>query len=49
MAEPEVVAQHFTEAGLAIEAIGYWRKAGQLASARWANREAVSSARRLLR
>jgi len=38
---PEVVAQHFTKAGLASEAIGYWRKAGQLASARSANREAV--------
>jgi tetratricopeptide (TPR) repeat protein len=38
---PEVVAHHFTEAGLASEAIGYWRKAGQLASARSANREAV--------
>ena len=34
---PEVVAHHFTEAGLASEAIGYWRKAGQRASARWAN------------
>jgi class 3 adenylate cyclase/tetratricopeptide (TPR) repeat protein len=38
---PEAVAHHFTEAGLASEAIGYWRKAGQLASARSANREAV--------
>jgi DNA-binding SARP family transcriptional activator/tetratricopeptide (TPR) repeat protein len=38
---PEVVAHHFTGAGLASEAIGYWRKAGQLASARSANREAV--------
>ena len=28
---PEVVAQHFTEAGLASEAIGYWLKAGRLA------------------
>jgi tetratricopeptide (TPR) repeat protein len=40
---PEVVAHHFTEAGLASEAIGYWRRAGQLASARSANREAVTS------
>jgi tetratricopeptide (TPR) repeat protein len=40
---PEVVAHHFTEAGLASEAIGNWRKAGQLASARSANREAVKS------
>jgi tetratricopeptide (TPR) repeat protein len=38
---PEVVAYHFTEASLASEAIGYWHKAGQLASARSANREAV--------
>ena len=40
---PEVVAHHFTEAGLASEAIGYWVKAGRLAYARWANREAVKS------
>lgn len=39
---PEVVAHHFTEAGTASEAIGYWLKAGRLASARSANREAVS-------
>ena len=41
--QPEVVAHHFTEAGLASEAIGYWLKAGRLAYARWANREAVNS------
>ena len=40
---PEVVAQHFTEAGLASEAIGYWLKAGRLASARSANLEAAKS------
>ena len=40
---PEVVAHHFTEAGLASEAIGYWLKAGRLAYARSANREAVKS------
>ncbi|SEP24273.1 Transcriptional regulatory protein, C terminal [Rhodospirillales bacterium URHD0017] len=39
--QPEVVARHFTEAGLASESIGYWVKAGRLAHARWANREAV--------
>jgi class 3 adenylate cyclase/DNA-binding SARP family transcriptional activator len=39
---PELVAHHFTEAKLASEAIGYWRKAGQLASARSAGREAVT-------
>jgi DNA-binding SARP family transcriptional activator/class 3 adenylate cyclase len=40
---PELVAHHFTEAGFAGEAVGYWRRAGQLASARSANREAVTS------
>jgi class 3 adenylate cyclase/DNA-binding SARP family transcriptional activator len=40
---PEVVAHHFTEAGLASEAIGYWVKAGRLAYARSANREAAKS------
>ncbi|MDE5462204.1 BTAD domain-containing putative transcriptional regulator [Bradyrhizobium sp. CSS354] len=40
---PEVVAHHFTEAGRASEAIVYWLKAGRLARARSANREAVSS------
>jgi class 3 adenylate cyclase len=41
--QPEIVAHHFTEASLADEAISYWRKAGQLAASRSANREAVSS------
>jgi tetratricopeptide (TPR) repeat protein len=40
---PEVVAHHFAAAGLASEAIDYWVKAGRLASARSAYREAVSS------
>ena len=39
---PELVAHHFTEAGLPNEAIGYWRRAGQIASARSANREALN-------
>jgi DNA-binding SARP family transcriptional activator len=39
---PEVVAHHFTEAGFVSEAIGGWLKAGRLAYARSANREAVS-------
>jgi class 3 adenylate cyclase/tetratricopeptide (TPR) repeat protein len=38
---PELVARHLTEAGLTSAAIGYWRKAGQLASRRSANLEAV--------
>nr|WP_249150832.1 BTAD domain-containing putative transcriptional regulator [Bradyrhizobium sp. JYMT SZCCT0180] len=39
--QPEVVAHHFTEAGRASEAMGYWVKAGRLAQARWAHHEAV--------
>jgi class 3 adenylate cyclase/tetratricopeptide (TPR) repeat protein len=38
---PEVVAHHFTEAGLVSEAVDNWAKAGRLSHARWANREAV--------
>jgi class 3 adenylate cyclase/DNA-binding SARP family transcriptional activator len=38
---PETVAHHFTEAGLASEAIDYWLKAGRLAHVRWALREGV--------
>jgi predicted ATPase len=45
---PEVVAHHFTEAGLASEAICYWRKAGAMAQRRGANEEAVSHLRRAL-
>jgi DNA-binding SARP family transcriptional activator/class 3 adenylate cyclase/DNA-binding transcriptional ArsR family regulator len=39
--QPEVIAHHFSEAGLANEAAGYWVKAARLAQARWANREAA--------
>jgi tetratricopeptide (TPR) repeat protein len=45
---PELVAHHYTEAGFAHEAVGYWRTAGQLASARSASREAISSFERAL-
>jgi tetratricopeptide (TPR) repeat protein len=45
----EVVAQHFTEAGLASEALNYWVKAGRIAYARWANREAVEFFEQALR
>jgi len=38
--QPEIVALHYTEAGLATEAIGYWRKAGKLAAGRGAFAEA---------
>lgn len=46
--QPEVLAHHFTEAGLASEATTYWRRAGRLAAARSANREAVASFERAL-
>jgi predicted ATPase len=40
--QPELLAHHYTEAGLAEQAIGYWRRAGQQASDRSAYLEAVS-------
>ncbi|HEX2116343.1 MAG TPA: adenylate cyclase, partial [Alphaproteobacteria bacterium] len=39
-ASPELVAHHYTIAGMAEEAIAYWCKAGRLAAARSANIEA---------
>src|SRR5262249_7598088 len=41
-AEPEVVAHHYTAAGLGVQAIPYWQQAGQRALERSANREAIS-------
>jgi class 3 adenylate cyclase/predicted ATPase len=41
-AEPELLAYHLTEAGLAEPAIAYWRKAGLRAIERSANVEAVA-------
>ena len=43
---PEIVAHHFTEAGLLEPAIDYWLKAGNLALSRSANAEAVKHLRR---
>jgi tetratricopeptide (TPR) repeat protein len=40
---PEVVAQHYTAAGLHAQALTYWQQAGQLALERSAYREAVGS------
>jgi predicted ATPase len=40
--QPELVAHHYTEAGLLAQAIPYWQQAGQRASQRGANSEAVS-------
>jgi class 3 adenylate cyclase/predicted ATPase len=41
-AQPELVAHHFTEAGLQAQAVGYWHKAGQRATQRSAHVEAIS-------
>src|SRR5262249_18404726 len=40
--QPELVAQHYTEAGLRVQAIPYWQQAGQKAVERSANVEAIS-------
>jgi predicted ATPase len=40
--QPELLAHHCTEAGLAEQAVCYWRQAGQQASDRSANVEAIS-------
>jgi class 3 adenylate cyclase/predicted ATPase len=44
--EPEILAHHFTEAGIVEPAINYWLKAGNLALSRSANAEAVKHLRR---
>src|SRR5215471_10250319 len=40
--QPELLAHHYTEAGLTEQAIPYWQRAGQLASDRSAPLEAIS-------
>ena len=40
--QPELLAHHATEAGLAAPAVGYWQRAGQRAIERSANLEAIS-------
>ncbi len=44
--QPELLALHFTEAGLMEKALGYWLRAGQRSIARFANVEAISHLRR---
>ena len=44
--QPDVLAQHCAEAGLAEKAVGYWLKAGQRAVARGAMTEAVAQLRK---
>ena len=41
-AEPELLAHHYSEAGDAENACGYWQKAGELAISRFAYQEAVA-------
>jgi class 3 adenylate cyclase/predicted ATPase len=40
--QPELVAHHYTEAGLGAQAIPYWQRAGERAVQRSANAEAIS-------
>lgn len=42
LTQPEVLARHFTAAGLLEPALDYWHKAGQIAMARSAHREAIA-------
>ena len=44
--QPEIVAHHFTEAGLIEKAIGYWLQAGKNAALRSANLEAIAHLQR---
>jgi predicted ATPase len=39
--QPELLAHHYTEAGLVVQAIPYWQRAGQRAVERSANIEAI--------
>ena len=40
--EPELIAQHLSEAGRTLDAIGYWQQAGERALHRWATGEAAT-------
>jgi class 3 adenylate cyclase len=44
--QPELLAQHYTEAGQSARAIVYWQRAGERAMQRSANLEAISHLRR---
>lgn len=46
--EPEVLAHHFTEAGLTDQAVRYWQCAGERATERSANQEAIAHLSRAL-
>jgi predicted ATPase len=40
--QPELLAQHYTEAGLGAQAVGYWQRAGRRALERSAHAEAIA-------
>ena len=40
--QPELIAHHYTEAGLGAEAVPHWHRAGERSLQRWANVEAIS-------
>jgi predicted ATPase len=44
--QPELLAHHYTEAGLMQQAVGYWQKAGESASERSAYVEAIAHLRK---
>ena len=44
--QPELLAHHYTEAGLIVQAIPYWQQAGQRAIQRSANVEAIAISQR---
>ena len=46
--EPEVVARHYDQAGLAAQAIAHYQRAGERATQRSANEEAIGHLRRAL-
>src|SRR5262245_22408289 len=43
--QPELLAHHYTQAGLSVQAIAYWQRAGQRAVERSANVEAIQHLR----
>jgi predicted ATPase/class 3 adenylate cyclase len=46
--QPELLAHHFTEAGLSVEAIAWWERAARRSAARYNNVEAVTQFSRAL-
>jgi tetratricopeptide (TPR) repeat protein len=46
---PELLAHHYTEAGLSARAVSWWARAGQQASLRSANQEAIGHLKQALR